>query len=48
MTTQQQLEKAQAKAAFAVETRIKGTVRAMRTMWIQLAQDLHEFQKGDM
>lgn len=38
----------QAKKAFDVETRIKGRVRAMRTMWIELAEDLHEFSKNDM
>lgn len=39
---------AQAAAAWEVEQRIKGFVRAIRTTWIRLAEDLYRFHELDM
>lgn len=41
-------ERLQANAAFEVEQRIRGNVRAMRVMWIRLAEDLYKFQELEM
>lgn len=39
---------AQAGVAFAAEERIRTHVRAMRGLWVRLAEDLHKFQELEM
>lgn len=41
-------EKLQANAAFEVEQRIRGNVRAMRGLWVRLAEDLFKFHDLEM